>query len=377
MKTLILSCNTGEGHNSCAKAIQQYYTERGEECDIADCLGLFSPMISNMISKLHVRVYRYAPKLFDKSYSLLEDHPRLANDRSLLYRLIALGAKKLVDFIRSGGYDSVICTHVISSSMLTYAMKREELNLLSTGLLITDYTCHPFASDSGLDVCFMPDASLEDVFANQGIRRETLTASGIPVRRAFYTRTAKSEAKRQCGIPASCRHLLVMCGSMGCGPIRSLARNVADQVGDNVYMTVVCGTNEHLRKKLAKKYKNRPNIRVLGFTDEVSLLMDSADLYLTKPGGLSVTEAAIKRLPMVFINAVAGCEDANLAFFTSRGGAISGNDSRALARECVGLLNDPERLALMSEKLDEIGIVDASPIIYARMHAFAPEPASV
>ena len=41
----------------------------------------------------------------------------------------------------------------------------------------------------------------------------------------------------------------------------------------------------------------------------MALLMDSADLYLTKPGGISVTEAASMRLPMVFIDAVAGCEE--------------------------------------------------------------------
>lgn len=377
MKTLILSCNTGEGHNSCAKAIQQYYNDKGELCDIADCLGLFSPMISNMISKLHVRVYRYAPKLFDKSYNLLEDHPRLASDRSLLYRLISIGAKKLAAFIKSGGYDTVICTHVISSSMLTYAMEHNGVRLDATGLLITDYTCHPMASDSGLDVCFMPDASLEEEFVGRGIARETLVASGIPVRRSFYRRTDKAAAKAKYRIPPECLHLLVMCGSMGCGPIRSLARSIAEQISDNVYMTVVCGTNKRLEKKLARKYKNRPNIRVLGFTNEVSLLMDSADLYLTKPGGLSTTEAAVKRLPMVFINAVAGCEDENLAFFTSRGGAITGSDRDALVGECVALLNSPDKLKEMSRCLDVIGIGDAAAVIYERMHAHLAEPATV
>ena len=32
MQTLILSCNTGAGHNSCAQAVQEAYHSRGEIC---------------------------------------------------------------------------------------------------------------------------------------------------------------------------------------------------------------------------------------------------------------------------------------------------------------------------------------------------------
>ena len=241
MKTLVLSCNTGEGHNSCANAIKQYYEDHGEVCDVADSLGLFSPMVSNMISKWHVRIYRYTPKLFNKGYNLLENHPRLSNERSGIYRLISLGAKKLAEYIKKGGYDAVICTHVISSSMLTYTMEHYDLRLSATSLLMTDYTCHPMASDSKLDIFFIPDASLKEEFVYRGVPRETLVKSGIPVRRAFYTKTPKTEAKAHFDIPANSSHLLVMCGSMGCGPIRALARSVAESLPENSYMTVCCG----------------------------------------------------------------------------------------------------------------------------------------
>ena len=36
MKILILSCNTGEGHNSAAKAIREYFLSNNDECDIKD-----------------------------------------------------------------------------------------------------------------------------------------------------------------------------------------------------------------------------------------------------------------------------------------------------------------------------------------------------
>lgn len=46
MQTLILSCNTGAGHNSCAQAVQEAYHSRGEICNITDSLEDFSPALS-------------------------------------------------------------------------------------------------------------------------------------------------------------------------------------------------------------------------------------------------------------------------------------------------------------------------------------------
>ncbi len=367
MKTLVLSCNTGEGHNSVARAIKEYYNARGEECDIEDSLRFVSPKVSRIISKWHVRLYRYTPRLFDIGYNFLEDHPRLSGDRSALHKLLASGSGKLANFIREGGYDCVICTHTISSTMLTEAEHRHGLRLEATALVSTDYTCHPMACDSKLDICFIPDAAFTDEFIEKGVPPETLVVSGIPVRRAFFSSIGKGEARARLGIPEGCRHLLVMCGSMGCGPIRALVHDAAGKLTENEYMTVICGTNKKLYAELAEMYSGRPNIRVLGFTTEVSALMDSADLYLTKPGGISTTEAATKRLPMVFVNAVAGCEDGNLRFFVSHGGAVTDDNIETLADKCVDLLTDDGALGDMSAKLAGLGFGDGAAVIHDRM----------
>ena len=50
MRTLILSCNTGAGHNSCAKAIQEVYQSRGDVCDIYDALLFISKRASKFMA---------------------------------------------------------------------------------------------------------------------------------------------------------------------------------------------------------------------------------------------------------------------------------------------------------------------------------------
>ena len=70
MKTLILTCNTGGGHNSCAKSIKEYYDLLDSECDISDALQFISDRFSRMISKGHTFIYRHLPRLFDSGYCL-------------------------------------------------------------------------------------------------------------------------------------------------------------------------------------------------------------------------------------------------------------------------------------------------------------------
>ena len=111
------------------------------------------------------------------------------------------------------------------------------------------------------------------------------------------------------------------------------------------------------------------------YVKNISLLMDSADLYVTKPGGISVTEAADKNLPMVIINAVAGCETYNRDFFIHTGGAVTGESVEELAAVCISLLEDDQRRNKMADAFSRREKVNAAEKIYCDMkEALQGEP---
>ena len=132
-------------------------------------------------------------------------------------------------------------------------------------------------------------------------------------------------------------------------------------------LTVVCGANEKLHRHLASRYAGQANIHILGFEKNVSLLLDSADLYLTKPGGISVTEAAAKALPMVLIDAIAAVEEYNLDFFTKAGAAVTAATPEELAACCLELLAQPERRAEMSAAIADAVPLNAAETIHETM----------
>lgn len=361
MYVLILSCNTGEGHNSCAKALAEECAVQGIACEIKDALRFISPALSTMVEKGHVLIYRRFPYLFRFGYRFVEQHPRLYRSRAGYARLAAGGVRRLAAFVEAGDYDAVVCTHPFASALLTAALERTE-NHPRTAYVATDYTCSPTTEQGEVDHYFIPSAGLAEEFARYGIDRARMIPSGIPIRRQFATCTDKAEAKRAFDVLPHSRHLLIMCGSMGCGPIARLVALLARDLGEGREITVVCGNNQKLYRKLQKKYQGRCGVHIRGYTKEMSRLMDSADLYLTKPGGISVSEAASKRLPMAFIDAVAGCEEYNRRYFSGLGAAICADKTDELARACLDLLDQPERLRQMSEAMSGESVAAAGAI---------------
>ncbi len=351
MRVLILSCNTGEGHNSAARALADFFPEHGIECDIKDALAFWSPQKSKLISRGHVLIYRKFPKLFGVSYRFEENHPPKDGDESLIYELVIRGCEALDEFLRVEPYDAVVCTHVFSAMMMTELKKRRKSGI-KTYFVATDYTCSPGVGQTVMDAYFIPHKQLIAEFAENGLPVSRLVPSGIPVKKAFYNKTERARAKKTLSLPQDKRIVLLMCGSMGCGPIKELAEYLPQQLPTDAMLVIICGNNTKLFRSLTK-YQLPENLRVVGYTSRMPLYMDAAELILTKPGGLSTSEAAVKRLPMLFIDAVPGCETRNREFFTTLGCAETRDTALELCDAVCDYLEIPEKLNNASQRLCE------------------------
>lgn len=378
MHNLILSCNTGEGHNSCARAMEEYYKKIGESCRVEDGLQFISPGFSKFISWGHSFIYKYLPWLFCWGYGCAEKHPSVFGEKALLYRLLTCRAERLYRYIKENEFDTVICTHVFTALMLTEVLRKHPMDMV-TAFVATDYTCSPSTKDSCLDYYFIPDPLLTEEFVCENIPIKKIVCSGIPVRQMFYENLESENAKDEAvesevtkyeGVkyPGTEKkrpgNLLIMCGSMGCGPIKKLLQKLSAVGKEDWEITVVCGRNERLRRKLSKRYGREKHIHIKGYVQNMAVLMEQADLYLTKPGGISVSEAAVKGLPMLLVDAVAGCEEYNRRYFVAQGGAGTAENPEELAKACVCFMEDEERLCDMRKHLEGLRKFTSSQIIF-------------
>ena len=363
MRLLILSCNTGEGHNSAARAVKDAFEEQGSSCDIKDTLAYWSPSKSKFISTSHIFIYRRFPKLFGFGYRYEENHrPKKDGDESLIYEIVKRGCATLHAELQMAEYDAVVCTHVFSAMMMTEVRRRYGCRLKSY-FVATDYTCSPGAGESELDGYFIPHRELIDEFASCGVDRTKLFPTGIPIRKDFYTSLSRTQARERLCLPQDSRILLMMGGSMGCGPIKSVAQILPSRLIENTLLIIICGSNRRLYNSLTKD-PLPANVKILGYTKDIPAYFDAADLLLTKPGGLSTTEASVKNLPIVFIDAIPGCETRNRDFFIKCGYAQTRDNPDelcALINECLG---DPELRQKQADALKEDFVGCASREIY-------------
>ena len=344
MKVLILSCNTGEGHNSAAAAVAERLESRGDTCVIKDALAYVSERFSKFICNWHTRIYRNVPVFFNIGYKLV-DKSQNGKGGSVFGPILNTGAEKLAKEINDGGYDWVICTHAFSAYMFTTTVKRYGVQTKS-GFIATDYTCSPPVDKTLLDVYFVPHEQIKSDFIAKKIPAEKLVAAGLPIRSEFYKRYTKSASKRALGLPEDKANILLMCGSMGCGPLKETACRLAKIVPDNVFVTVICGNNRKLKAELKRLNFSKDSVRIVGYTKNIHHYMDSADLIISKAGGITCTESMVKRLPMLLINAVEGCEVYNRMFYTSNGGAVETDGP--VADFAIKLINNPALLQRMS-----------------------------
>ncbi len=366
MNVLILSANTGQGHNSCAQAIRETFESHGDQCDIVDVLGLVSERLSRTVSRNHEKTYRKTPGLSNVGYGFLEHHPDLFAPEKLVYKVMRLGRKQIARCISNGGYDTVICTHVIAAIILTAAMQEEKVDVHSA-FVATDYSCAPGINGTQLDHYFIPHESLVRDFFAADVPPEKIIPVGIPVQKAFRPTADKACLKKQFGVRSDRYHLLVMCGSMGCGPIPLMVRSICVSMSDNWEMTVVCGTNEKLKNELQQEHQGHTTVHIRGYEKQMPSLLASADLYLTKPGGLSTSEAAAAAVPMVLVDAVAGCEENNLHHFVNCGMAVTGNTPMEVADVCLELMEEPEMLSEMTKRMLKNASSNAAECIWHEM----------
>jgi processive 1,2-diacylglycerol beta-glucosyltransferase len=117
--------------------------------------------------------------------------------------------------------------------------------------------------------------------------------------------------------------LLVLGGGFGMGPVAEILTEL-DKVPGNFQTIVVAGRNEKLRRELATHNRKHPT-HVLGFASNMHELMAVSDLIITKPGGLTSSEALAMGKPLFILNPIPGQEAANSDFLLEHGAATKVN----------------------------------------------------
>lgn len=350
MDTLILSCGTGGGHNAAARAIKEELQHRGHNVTMFNPYKLHSGNLSARIDKTYIAIAQRAPRLFGMIYALGSLYRRLPF-RSPVYFLNRRMADTMQSYLKAHPVDVVIMTHLFPAEILT-AMRDLGLPIPKTMFIATDYTCIPFTEECVCDAYIIPSEKLKNEFETRGIPSEQIHPFGIPVSKSFCSDISKEEAKKALGLDIDKQYFLVSGGSIGGSKLNTALNILFELIKDtNIRLIVICGSNKPLQAKLEKRYGSEAII--IEYTDEMPLYLRACDLYFTKPGGLSTTEAAVAEEPLILLPPIPGCETKNLRFFTQNGLAIATNLSPDELKEKIACLQSDKKCKKMLQRQAE------------------------
>lgn len=364
MKVMILSVTAGFGHHATAKAVSDELASHGAEVRTLDVYEYINRVVKGTIDKGYLFSSKHTKELYRLVYALAENRGTayFTTPISILNIVNALGASKFARIVTDFNPDVLVCTHVFAAQVVNEIKKRGLLTTTTVGI-ITDYTIHPYWEDVPyIEYIVTASELLHHRSLKRGIEANRLLHFGIPIHPKFYHTIPREEACAALGIDPNRPTILMMGGSMGYSNNKKLIQSLST-IGIDFQLLVVCGNNKRQYRELTRTletYDGACTVLPYGFVNNVEVMMSAADCIITKPGGLTVSEALAKNLPMILVDPIPGHEERNVEFLMNNGMAMLVTKTFPVDEAVYHLFTNPARLQSMRETMHAIAHPDAT-----------------
>ncbi len=348
MKILIIHASAGAGHKKAAEAVHQGFKAQGlHESVCVDALDY-----TNLFFKY---TYQGGYTLLVKDFSFIWGFVFFVTDFYWLKWPIRIARRivnfingqRLEQFLKKEQFDYIFSTHFLPNEVVS-SLKRRRLIESKLVSVVTDFDVHRLWLGQGVDVYAVACEYTQRRLRAFGIPEEKIVVTGIPTDPKFSKTVNRDELKEKLGLKKEIFTVLIATGSFGMGPIEALARKLK-----GFQVLVVCGNNKNLLEKLTAEKED--HIKPFGFVNNMDELMAASDLMITKPGGLSIAEALVSRLPLLFFSAIPGQETNNAHILKSFYGiGITSNNIDEIVEEVKRLKGLPSHLELVKENIERL-----------------------
>jgi processive 1,2-diacylglycerol beta-glucosyltransferase len=365
MRILVATVTAGGGHVQAAAALEEAWKAAcpDDEVKRVDLMDLVPKLQRKVYADGYVKLVEHAPELYELFFKKTDNPKRLRQLATLRRRFAEHTNRKFVAFFRQFDPQAVLCTHFLPLEVLGSLKGRRGVTQFPfTASVITDFEAHALWMEPVVDLyCVAADETKARLVA-RSVQSERVAVTGIPIAARFSETPNVAGLRRQFGLRDDLPTILVLGGGFGMGPVAEILAAL-DRVEREFQIVVVAGRNVELRRQVAGEDHRHPT-HVLGFVTNMHEWMAVADLILTKPGGLTSSEALALGKPLFIVNPIPGQESANSDFLLERGAAVKANrieDVPFRVEQLVGSVRHKQ----MSAAAKLIGRPDAARVICA------------
>ncbi|MGN1353142.1 MAG: glycosyltransferase [Bacilli bacterium] len=351
-KILITYASYGSGHKTVANYIYEYFKEHGDyDVKIVDVMD-YASLIGKINLKLFNMIFKFQFSLPATIGYELSDN-KIVTAPYKIYTKACLNKQLQKDFLEYNP-DLLIATHFFGGIMMGSINKKYHTKTKII-TIITDYcsNCMWIQNHKYEDYIIVSNEIVKKEVLKFGVDEKKICPFGIPLSSKFKVTDDKEKIKLKYNIKNNKPIILFFGGgSMGSSFTYNYLKAILKLKLD-INIIFVAGKNVELQNKvndLVMK-ENTPNITVLGFTNDVSNLLNIATLVITKPGGLSVTEALEMKTPMILIPGNGGQENYNANYVTKNKFGLRVRTPFQLSRVMKKINNNPEIVQNMYNNL--------------------------
>ncbi len=333
------------GHERAATAIRQAMATLNPswETEGVDAISYAYPTIGKILSRTYLEILRHTPMIWDFVY----DNPDVAEATQELRDLLNLIAlPRMRALLKRHAPQAIVCTQAIPCSVFASEKRKGHLKIPLIAA-ITDFALHAYWVHPEVDLYCVANEEERRYLVQKGLEASRIVVTGIPIAPDFLRQTPKPRARKRLALDPKLPTVLVMGGSQGLGPMEEMVEQLQAAA---VQCIVLTGLNRELFHSLQKNYARNPHVKVFGFTQQISTLMDAADLLVTKPGGLTSSESLAKGLPMIIVHPIPGQEERNARFLLKMGVAEQAEEPQDVSKLVISLFHQPGRLKKMSDQ---------------------------
>ena len=376
-KILIISSDTGGGHRSAAAAIAEGLQKvwSGKSFAVRTIKAVEE---SHHITEKLVKVYNWV--LQNRQHWM-----------KYLYWVMNKVRPETREFFhrRCIGFCKEIfekwCPHLIVSvhplTQHIFARILKELNLADQIPLVTVVTdpCYGFWKGWACDDVSLYLVANEDAqkqLIDYGISPEKIKISGMPVHPKFHEVDEKvaQEARTAYGLNPDKFTVFVNAGWIGGGNIPQIFREFVR--GDlDVQAIFLAGKNDELKREAEELAKTAKfPVKVIGYSDEIEKLMQSANVMVSKLGGLTTFETLDCRLPIIAHATTPPMpqEAGTVNLIHQRGAGILLEKSSDIVPTIQNLLTDTNKYKQMKAAAGSLSIPNSTRNIIEEIAALLP-----
>jgi processive 1,2-diacylglycerol beta-glucosyltransferase len=347
---LILSVSAGAGHVRAAQALEAAAkaARPALQATHLDLLALVPREFRKLYAEQYIKLVDRLPQLWSYLYAGTDRPSRDSLIGGLKRAAEKLNTRKLQAEIARLRPDAILCTHFLPAELLS-RQKSKGTPLPPLWVQVTDFDVHALWVHPHVDRYCVASEEVAFRLTDRGVPRAKISVTGIPVMPQFGTPLDRRECAAELGLAPDRFTVALMAGGAGVGSIDELAARLL-RASDELQLVALAGRNAGLLARLRKLAKLHPaQLFPLGFTQTVERVMSAADLVITKPGGLTVSECLAKHKPMLLVSPIPGQEERNADYLLEAGAALKAADAATLEFKLAQLLANPARLRAMSE----------------------------